>query len=69
MMQIWIVWKAEPVASFSSEARARRFIALQARPQEWRCYATELNPASGDLASGHTALPDPGARRSARMTH
>lgn len=69
MMQIWIVWKEGQVASFSSEARARRFIAMQARPQDWRCSATELNPEPRDYTIGQPNHPAPIARHAARMAH
>ncbi|MEN3111209.1 hypothetical protein ACFONG_05035 [Uliginosibacterium paludis] len=62
MMQIWIVWSHQPLACFSSEERARQYIASQPHSGQWHCVATELNPESAGVA-----LPAPApARRSAR---
>ncbi len=59
MMQIWIVWNRQPLACFSSEERARQYIASQPHSEHWQCIPTELNP---ELAG---VMPAP-ARRSAR---
>ncbi|GAB4061732.1 hypothetical protein [Uliginosibacterium sediminicola] len=44
MMQVWIVWFERPIAVFSSEARARAYLARHGREAGWCCYAAEVNP-------------------------
>ncbi|KAF7599571.1 MAG: hypothetical protein CGU28_08930 [Candidatus Dactylopiibacterium carminicum] len=44
MMLVWIVWSTQPLAVFSSEQRARAFIAHHGAEQVWSCCAARLNP-------------------------
>ncbi len=60
MMQIWIVWNRQPLACFSSEERARQYIASQPHSEHWHCIASELNPETGGYEKA------PATRRSDR---
>jgi hypothetical protein len=44
MMQIWIVWSDKPLVAFSSEARARAYIARNSAVMRWTCSPLNLNP-------------------------
>ncbi|MBS1210688.1 MAG: hypothetical protein H6R19_3086 [Proteobacteria bacterium] len=44
MMQVWIVWSDKPLAAFSSEARAKAYIARNNAVMHWTCSPLELNP-------------------------
>lgn len=44
MMQVWIVWGDKPIAVFSSEERARQYIARKGSKKNWICSPAEINP-------------------------
>lgn len=44
MMQVWIVWSSKPIAVFSSEERARNYIARKDATNTWTCSAAHINP-------------------------
>lgn len=69
MMQIWIVWDREPVASFSSQARALQFIASQPDSGRWQCVPTELNPETVFADESSTRKTTPTARTVTRLNH
>jgi len=44
MMLVWIVWSNKPIAVFSSEERARNYIARNGAEEHWVCSAAHINP-------------------------
>lgn len=65
MMMIWIVWSDRPLASFSSEERARAYIARHRAERRWSCFASPLN-AENFSAALQPAAP---AAAQAALTH
>lgn len=65
MMMIWIVWSDRPLASFSSEERARAYIARHRAEQRWSCFASPLN------AESFNPIPRPASQAAAQaaLTH
>ncbi len=63
MMMVWIVWGTQPLAVFSSEAKARAFIASHRAGGSWRCCAARINPEG----LGEVIHPAPQARGVALM--
>lgn len=53
MMQVWIVWSDKPLAAFSSEARAKAYIARNNAVMRWTCSPLGLNP---DGLSDNTSM-------------
>lgn len=49
-MLIWVVWGEGPIATFSSEERARAYIARNGAEDDWSCSPVYMNP--GDYAIG-----------------
>jgi len=69
MMQIWIVWSRQPLASFSSEERARQYIASQPHAEKLRCIATALNPDSFGTVDAMATQTTRTARTASRLNH
>jgi hypothetical protein len=67
MMQVWIVWSDKPLAAFSSEARARAYIARNKAGANWTCYPTGLNP--GESVEAFLPVPNAPQRANANAAH
>jgi len=68
MMVVWIVWGEKPIAVFSSEERAKNYIARNKAESRWACSAACLNAES--LAGLETfAVSQMSGRASQYTTH
>ncbi|MDP5238760.1 hypothetical protein Q9Q94_04430 [Uliginosibacterium sp. 31-16] len=67
MMQIWIVWGDKPLAAFSSEARARAYIARNKAAMRWVCSPVGVNPDG--LPEQTLAMPGVPQRMHAGAAH
>lgn len=69
MMQIWVVWSRQPLASFSSEERALQYIASQPHSENLSCLATVLNPDSFGPTEVVAKKTTRAARTASRLNH